>query len=107
MGVAGVLLSWLWNFLSPAEHDAGFSARTLLSFASPDQWMKLIDLMGSDEYLIFSTDYPHFDFDDPNASIPRLLPEVLREKIFWKNGAAFYGLLLSIVSSFEQPRRGE
>jgi len=58
---------------------------------SPDQWMKLIDLMGSDEYLIFSTDYPHFDFDDPNASIPRLLPEVLREKIFWKNGAAFYG----------------
>jgi predicted TIM-barrel fold metal-dependent hydrolase len=54
--------------------------------------MKLIDLMGSDEYLIFSTDYPHFDFDDPDASIPRSLPDDLREKIFWKNGAALYDL---------------
>jgi predicted TIM-barrel fold metal-dependent hydrolase len=59
---------------------------------SPDQWLKLIDLMGSDEYLIFSTDYPHFDFDDPNESIPRSLPSSLREKIFWTNGAKFYGL---------------
>jgi hypothetical protein len=27
-GVAGVLLSWLWNFLSPAEHDGDFAAGT-------------------------------------------------------------------------------
>ena len=54
--------------------------------------MKLIDLMGSDEYLIFSTDYPHFDFDDPQVSIPRSLPDSLQEKIFWKNGAALYGV---------------
>jgi uncharacterized protein len=57
-----------------------------------DQWLKLIDLMGSDEYLIFSTDYPHFDFDDPRVSIPRSLPDDLQEKIFWKNGASLYGL---------------
>jgi predicted TIM-barrel fold metal-dependent hydrolase len=57
-----------------------------------DQWLKLIDLMGSDEYLIFSTDYPHFDFDDPRVSIPRSLPDALQEKIFWKNGAWLYGL---------------
>jgi hypothetical protein len=29
-----------------------------------DQWLKVIDLMGSDEMLVFATDYPHFDFDD-------------------------------------------
>jgi len=57
-----------------------------------DQWMKLIDLMGTEDILVFSTDYPHFDFDDPHAAIPRALPEGLREKILWKNAAEFYGL---------------
>jgi len=57
-----------------------------------DQWLKVIDLMGTDEILVFSTDYPHFDFDDPNAAIPRALPADLREKILWKNAAQFYGL---------------
>jgi uncharacterized protein len=57
-----------------------------------DQWGKLIDLMGCDEYLVFSTDYPHFDFDDPQASIPVSIGDDLREKIFWKNGARLYGL---------------
>jgi predicted TIM-barrel fold metal-dependent hydrolase len=59
---------------------------------SADQWGKLIDLMGTDEILVFSTDYPHFDFDDPNAAIPRALPADLQEKILWKNAAAFYEL---------------
>ena len=59
---------------------------------SPAQWEALIDLMGTDEILVFSTDYPHFDFDDPDAAIPRALPDSLREKIMWKNAAAFYDL---------------
>ena len=59
---------------------------------SSENWMKLIDLMGTDDILVFSTDYPHFDFDDPNAAIPKSLPESTREKIFWKNAAAFYDL---------------
>ena len=59
---------------------------------APDQWMKVIDLIGTDDLLVFSTDYPHFDFDDPVAAIPRSLPAGTREKIMWKNAADFYGL---------------
>ena len=59
---------------------------------TPAQWMKVVDLMGTEDILVFATDYPHFDFDDPNAAIPRALPESLREKIFWKNAANFYGV---------------
>lgn len=59
---------------------------------STDQWGKLIDLMGTDDILVFSTDYPHFDFDDPNAAIPRALGDSTREKILWKNAAEFYGI---------------
>ena len=57
-----------------------------------EQWVRLVELMGSDEILVFSTDYPHFDFDEPNAAIPLSLPTDLREKIMWKNAAAFYEL---------------
>jgi predicted TIM-barrel fold metal-dependent hydrolase len=59
---------------------------------SSENWMKLIDLMGTDDILVFSTDYPHFDFDDPNAAIPKALPAGTREKILWKNAANFYDL---------------
>ncbi|WP_029584220.1 amidohydrolase family protein [Bradyrhizobium sp. URHD0069] len=59
---------------------------------SSGDWMKLIDLMGTDDILVFSTDYPHFDFDDPNAAIPKAIPEATREKIIWKNAANFYEL---------------
>jgi predicted TIM-barrel fold metal-dependent hydrolase len=83
-----------WVKKLPSEH-----MRERLRFSTQpaedltgDQWMKLIDLMGSDEYLVFSTDYPHFDFDDPTVSIPRSLPDSLQEKIFWKNGASLYGV---------------
>jgi predicted TIM-barrel fold metal-dependent hydrolase len=57
-----------------------------------DQWLKVIDLMGTDEMLVFATDYPHFDFDDPNMAIPRALPAELREKIMWRNAATLYGI---------------
>jgi len=59
---------------------------------SSQEWMKLIELMGTDDVLCFSTDYPHFDFDNPDAAIPKSLPAATREKILWKNAAAFYGL---------------
>ncbi|MEM7669049.1 MAG: amidohydrolase family protein [Pseudomonadota bacterium] len=56
-----------------------------------DQLMKVIDLIGTEDLLVFATDYPHFDFDDPDAAIPRSLPEGLRQKILWKNAADLYG----------------
>lgn len=83
-----------WIKKLPSEH---IRARLKLSTQptediSADQWLKLVDLMGTDEILVFSTDYPHFDFDSPAAAIPRTLPDDLREKILWKNAAGFYGL---------------
>jgi len=59
---------------------------------SAAQWESVVDLMGTDEILVFATDYPHFDFDNPDAAIPAGLSAGLREKILWKNAAAFYDL---------------
>jgi predicted TIM-barrel fold metal-dependent hydrolase len=52
---------------------------------------QLIDMMGSDEMLMFSTDYPHWDYDDPIAAVPMNLAEDLRQKIYWGNAVDFYG----------------
>ena len=57
-----------------------------------DQWEKVIDLMGSDEILMFATDYPHFDFDSPLRSLPPRLPAALKRKILYDNARDFYGL---------------
>lgn len=54
------------------------------------QLTTLIEQMGSDELLCFSTDYPHWDFDSPLEALPADLPEDLARKIFFENARALY-----------------
>lgn len=82
-----------WIKKLPSQH-----AREKLKLATQpsedlttDQLLKVIDLIGTEDLLVFATDYPHFDFDDPDAAVPRSLPAGLREKIMWKNAAELYG----------------
>ncbi|MFC0525891.1 amidohydrolase family protein [Pontibacillus salicampi] len=53
------------------------------------EFMSIIEQMGTDEMLCFSTDYPHFDYDSPTRSLPNLDSD-LKEKLFYKNARAFY-----------------
>jgi predicted TIM-barrel fold metal-dependent hydrolase len=59
---------------------------------SRDEMLKVIELIGSEDVIVFATDYPHFDFDSPVRSLPPRLPEGLAHKIFYENARAFYGL---------------
>jgi predicted TIM-barrel fold metal-dependent hydrolase len=45
---------------------------------------------GVEDLLCFSTDYPHFSFDDP-AFIARVLPEAWHRKVFCDNACSVYG----------------
>lgn len=51
---------------------------------------QLMDMMPSDDMLLFSSDYPHWDFDNPEK-IFRHFSEKLRKKIFYENAAKLYG----------------
>lgn len=42
--------------------------------------------------VVFATDYPHFDFDDPETAFPRSFPVALRDKILRDNGKVFFGV---------------
>jgi uncharacterized protein len=58
-----------------------------------EQFSQIIDQMGSDELICFSTDYPHWDFDSPLEALPADMPDDLRRKIFSENARAIYSRL--------------
>lgn len=42
--------------------------------------------------LMFSTDYPHWDFDSPTEALPKGLPRETIEDIMWRTANRLYGL---------------
>ncbi len=51
----------------------------------------LFDRIGWDR-LLFSTDYPHWDFDDPRYAFKANLSEAQRDQLLYGNSRSFYGL---------------
>ncbi len=58
----------------------------------PGRLARLVDQLGSDELLMFSTDYPHRHFDAPEEAVPTELPPALLGKIMSENARAWYRL---------------
>ncbi len=51
--------------------------------------LQMLEMLDVEHLLMFSSDYPHWDFDSPTHAFPRL-PEALRQRIFHENARAFY-----------------
>ncbi len=63
--------------------------------APPDaaQFLHILDQIGSDDLLMFATDYPHWHFDTPAEAFPfDVVPESTARKIMSENARAFYRL---------------
>jgi hypothetical protein len=50
-----------------------------------------MEWMEADRLLMFSTDYPHHDFDHPTWALPRL-PKAWRDRIAFQNAMDLYHL---------------
>jgi uncharacterized protein len=57
----------------------------------PDQLLDVMKWIGFDR-LLFASDYPHWDFDDPFLALPPALSEAQRRAIYSDNARAVYGL---------------
>lgn len=51
---------------------------------NPKHLLQILDMLGSDRMLLYSSDYPHWDFDDPIAAL-RHLPPDLQRRIYRDN----------------------
>jgi uncharacterized protein len=52
---------------------------------NPKHLLNLLDMMDSDEMLLFSSDYPHWDFDDPLVALRHIPEGSLRRRILREN----------------------
>ncbi len=70
----------------------------------PGHFAKILEMMHADRTVMFSSDYPHWDNDNP-ALILRNLDDDLRTRIFSSTAAELYGLNTK-PSADIHPRRG-
>jgi uncharacterized protein len=84
-----------WVRRAPSEYIRDHVRLTTQPIEEPDNPMHLlqtIEHMGSDRMLMFSTDYPHWDFDSPSRALPTIIPKALRQRIMSENAIEFYKL---------------
>jgi uncharacterized protein len=58
----------------------------------PGHIEQIIDMMGSDKMVMFSSDYPHWDFDSPEAALSQIRNKDLKRRILYDNAKECYGL---------------
>jgi predicted TIM-barrel fold metal-dependent hydrolase len=88
----GVRAEVPWLKRSPSEYLREHVRLTLQPFDAPPthpQVERVIEEIGSDEMLLFSTDYPHWHFDGKEA-VPDGLPGALARKILIDNPMSTY-----------------
>jgi predicted TIM-barrel fold metal-dependent hydrolase len=56
-----------------------------------EQFLQMLEMIDAERTLLLSTDYPHWDFDDPLIAF-KGVPERLKQRIFYRNAAELYGL---------------
>ncbi|MGI8649419.1 MAG: amidohydrolase family protein [Rubrobacter sp.] len=86
-----------WVKRMPSEYireHVRFSTQPMEFPEDPKHLYQMFEMIGSDEFLMFATDYPHWDFDSPHHVFPTSFPKDLRRKILFDNARSFYDLAL-------------
>lgn len=69
-----------------------FTSQPIEESERPREVAERLVLADAEHLLMFSSDYPHYDYDNPTRALPRTLDADLRERIMHRNACAFYGL---------------
>ena len=82
-----------WLTRKPSEYiQDHFRATTQPMEEPPDSkhLLSIFDMIGRDDFLLFATDYPHWDFDAPDRALPGVVPKELQRRIFAENAREMY-----------------
>lgn len=83
-----------WLTRLPSEYiwdSVRFSTQPLEMPQNPKDMVSLLSAMGGDHFLMFSSDYPHWDFDSPDMAL-KGFPDDWKTNIYSENARAFYAL---------------
>lgn len=58
----------------------------------PKQLVDAYEFTRMTDRIMFSSDYPHWDFDSPSRALPAAFPRALRDKILGENACRLYGI---------------
>jgi predicted TIM-barrel fold metal-dependent hydrolase len=78
----------------PSEYlaeNVRFTTQPLDEPPEREMLWKMLDLMQAERTLMFSSDYPHWDTDDPTTILTSRLPERLRDRIAHDNAVECFG----------------
>lgn len=66
----------------------------------------LFEQFGMGERLMYSSDYPHWDFDAPSEAVPSMIDLDARRRILGENASRLYGIPLRPGSGIDPPSGG-
>ena len=90
----GLRVECPWLTRKPSEIILDHFRLTTQPIEEPDNdahLLQVFEMMDASRTLMFSSDYPHWDFDSPQQAFPRL-PAELKRRIFVENARELYGL---------------
>src|SRR5690606_6298765 len=85
-----------WVEKLPSEYlvdHIRFASQPMEEPEDPKDIETIIEWMHGDRTLMFASDYPHWDWDDPAVTFTQL-PDDLRHRIFAENAADTFGLTI-------------
>ena len=83
-----------WVRRLPSEYFRGHirvGSQPMLEPENTEQFFCMLDAMHAEETLVFASDWPHWDWDDPATTFPKL-PERLHQRVFADNARELFGL---------------
>jgi uncharacterized protein len=87
----------------PSEHildQCSFSTQPIEEAENDEHLLQMLDMIDAERTVIFASDYPHWDFDNPLAAL-NFIPadrKELKRRIFVDNALALYGPRLLATS---------
>jgi predicted TIM-barrel fold metal-dependent hydrolase len=94
-----------WVKRLPSEYileNVRFTTQPIEEPTNPKHMLPLLQMIHADKTLMFSSDYPHWDNDNPHHFLPRI-PREMEERIMYKTAAELYGFTDLLTETPAEP----